>query len=74
MSDLVSRALVVGERDLGRAWPASIAGLRSALAADTRWTTAITQGDVTEPNIAGPLCWLDFEHAGRNTLVHGRSG
>ena len=26
----------------------------------------LTQGDVTEPNITEPLCWLDFEHAGRN--------
>jgi hypothetical protein len=27
------------------------------------------QGDVTEPNIGEPLCWLDFEHAGRNALA-----
>jgi len=31
--------------------------------------TAITQGDPTEPNIAYPLTWLDFEHAGRNTIA-----
>ena len=43
--------------------------LRSALAGHTRWTTAITQGDATEPNIAEPTCWLDFEHAGRNALA-----
>ncbi|MFF2578074.1 hypothetical protein [Streptomyces goshikiensis] len=28
-----------------------------------------TQGDPTEPNIADPLCWLDFEFAGHNTAV-----
>jgi ADP-ribose pyrophosphatase YjhB (NUDIX family) len=44
-------------------------GLRSALAGHARWTTVITQGDPTEPNIAEPLCWLDFEHAGRNALA-----
>lgn len=27
-----------------------------------------TQGDPTEPNIADPLCWLDFTLAGLNTL------
>jgi hypothetical protein len=31
--------------------------------------SAVTQGDPTEPNIAIPLCWLDFEHAGRNALA-----
>jgi hypothetical protein len=29
----------------------------------------MTQGDPTEPNIAEPLCWLDFEHGGRNALA-----
>jgi hypothetical protein len=42
---------------------------RHDLAQDTLWMTAITQGDPTEPNIAVPLCWLDFEHAGRNILA-----
>jgi hypothetical protein len=43
--------------------------LRADLASDSRWPTAITQGDPTEPNIAEPLRWLDFEHAGRNTIA-----
>ncbi|GGV94067.1 hypothetical protein GCM10015535_58530 [Streptomyces gelaticus] len=42
---------------------------RELLAGDGRWVTAVTQGDPTEPNIADPLCWLDFEYAGRNTLA-----
>lgn len=48
--------------------PAIITAARRTLTPGSRWTTAITQGDPTEPNIADPLCWLDFEHAGRNTL------
>jgi hypothetical protein len=43
--------------------------LRRLLSPDTRWMTALTQGDPTEPNVAEPLCWLDFGCAGRNTLV-----
>jgi hypothetical protein len=42
---------------------------KAGLAGHARWATAITQGDVTEPNITDPLCWLDFEHAGRNVLA-----
>jgi hypothetical protein len=67
--DLASRTLVVGGREVGCGWPPSLPGLRSLLAGHTRWATAITQGDVTEPNITQPLCWLDFEHAGRNALA-----
>lgn len=67
--DLANRALVVGGRELGSAWPVDLPRLRSALAGHTRWASAITQGDVTEPNITQPLCWLDFEHAGRNALA-----
>jgi hypothetical protein len=69
VSDLACRTLVAGGRELGTAWPVTLPALRSALAGHTRWATAITQGDVTEPNIAAPLCWLDFEHAGRNALA-----
>lgn len=70
LDDLASRTLVTDGHILGAGWwPAALADLRSALAAHTRWTTAITQGDPTEPNIAEPLCWLDFEHAGRNALA-----
>jgi hypothetical protein len=68
-ADLASRTLVVDGREAGPGWPVDLPGLRSALAERTRWPTAITQGDVTEPNIAQPLCWLDFEHAGRNALA-----
>ncbi|WP_327349559.1 hypothetical protein OG772_17805 [Streptomyces sp. NBC_01321] len=39
------------------------------LAPDRRWPAGLTQGDPTEPNIADPLCWLDFEFAGRNTAA-----
>ncbi|MFI5527013.1 hypothetical protein ACIA8O_00495 [Kitasatospora sp. NPDC051853] len=53
--------------------PAAIRTTRTSLAPASRWTTALTQGDPTEPNITtaatGPgAVWLDFEHAGRNTL------
>ncbi|GAA1336891.1 hypothetical protein GCM10009647_079560 [Streptomyces sanglieri] len=51
--------------------PAAIDDARAALHPDSRWTTAITQGDPTEPNIAtsaSGACRLDFEYAGRNTL------
>ncbi|MGY5079323.1 hypothetical protein ACWIGX_19885 [Streptomyces nigrescens] len=52
--------------------PAAINAARGALHPDGQWTSAITQGDPTEPNIAASAagaCWLDFEHAGRNTLA-----
>lgn len=49
--------------------PSVLESIRTTLAPDSVWPTAITQGDPTEPNIADPLCWLDFEHAGRNTLA-----
>jgi hypothetical protein len=69
LGELASRSLVAGGLVLGGAWPVIFADLRSALAGRTRWTTAITQGDVTGPNIAEPACWLGFEHAGRNALA-----
>jgi hypothetical protein len=68
-SELACRRLVANGRELGSAWPVDVPGLRTVLAGQTRWPTAITQGDVTEPNIAAPVCWLDFEHAGRNALA-----
>ncbi|MGX1851127.1 hypothetical protein [Streptomyces sp. NPDC055299] len=52
--------------------PAAIQAARSALHPDGQWTSALTQGDPTEPNIAASAagaCWLDFEYAGRNTLA-----
>lgn len=69
LDDLTARSLVVRGRHLGPGWPANFGAMRSALSANSRWTTAITQGDATEPNIAEPLCWMDFEHAGRNALA-----
>lgn len=47
----------------------TIDNLRLALAPDRRRLAGLTQGDPTEPNIADPLCWLDFEFAGRNTVA-----
>ncbi|MFE3068832.1 hypothetical protein [Streptomyces sp. NPDC059247] len=46
-----------------------IDSLRHTLAPDRRRLAGLTQGDPTEPNIADPLCWLDFEFAGRNTIA-----
>ncbi|WP_406495469.1 hypothetical protein OG936_16070 [Streptomyces sp. NBC_00846] len=46
-----------------------IDSVRHVLAPDRRWPAGLTQGDPTEPNIADPLCWLDFEFAGRNTAA-----
>ncbi|OIK01577.1 hypothetical protein [Streptomyces colonosanans] len=46
-----------------------IDSLRHFLAPDRSWLAGLTQGDPTEPNIADPLCWLDFEFAGRNTAA-----
>ena len=49
--------------------PGVITAARRGLFPESLWLTALTQGDPTEPNIAEPLCWLDFEHAGRNVLA-----
>ncbi|MGC0316179.1 hypothetical protein [Kitasatospora acidiphila] len=49
--------------------PAIVGEAREALYSGRTWVTALTQGDPTEPNIADPLCWLDFQYAGRNTLA-----
>ncbi|HET9894621.1 MAG TPA: hypothetical protein VFQ44_06770 [Streptosporangiaceae bacterium] len=68
-ADLASRALVVGGYEVGSGWPVDLPKLRTALAERTTWVTAISQGDVTEPNITEPLCWLDFEHAGLNAVA-----
>ena len=48
---------------------ADISVLRSMLVPGTLHLTAVTQGDATEPNLADPLCWLDFEYAGRNAIA-----
>jgi hypothetical protein len=49
--------------------PGVIAAIRRQLFPASLWLTGLTQGDPTEPNIAEPLCWLDFEHAGRNLFA-----
>jgi hypothetical protein len=69
LADLATRTLVVDGRECRSPWDGLLERLRAELAPHTRWATAVTQGDVTEPNIADPLCWLDFEHAGRNVLA-----
>jgi hypothetical protein len=69
VSELAHHRLTVNGRPLRVDLPQIIAATRQTLTPGSRWPTAITQGDPTEPNIADPLCWLDFEHAGRNTLA-----
>jgi hypothetical protein len=69
LRDLSGYELRVNGRNLRFDLARAVAGIRDDLAPDSRWLTALTQGDPTEPNIAAPLCWLDFEHAGRNTLA-----
>ncbi|MEU9836998.1 hypothetical protein AB0D67_36140 [Streptosporangium sp. NPDC048047] len=50
-------------------FPGLLIRLRHDFSPGALCMTALTQGDPTEPNIAAPLCWLDYEHAGRNTLA-----
>ncbi|GAA3687672.1 hypothetical protein GCM10022224_061100 [Nonomuraea antimicrobica] len=59
--------VVTGETTVDIAYPRLFTRLREQLATVT--ATALTQGDPTEPNIAAPLCWLDYQHAGRNALA-----
>jgi hypothetical protein len=69
LRDLVGYELTVGQRTYHLDIEQIISGLREELSPNRQWLTAITQGDPTEPNIAWPRCWLDLQHAGRNTLV-----
>jgi hypothetical protein len=69
LGDLHQFALTVNGRLYHLDWTRMIDETRQRLAPGTRWLTALTQGDPTEPNIAYPLVWLDFEHAGRNTIA-----
>ncbi|MFF4285622.1 MULTISPECIES: hypothetical protein [Streptomyces] len=69
---LTGYAVTVNDTPLLLDVPAAIHAARSALHPDGQWTSALTQGDPTEPNIAASAtgaCWLDFEYAGRNTLA-----
>ncbi|MFF3606868.1 hypothetical protein [Streptomyces sp. NPDC002463] len=67
--DLVTYEFVVNGVPVRLDLPVIVKDARELLCGDGRWITAVTQGDPTEPNIAEPMCWLDFEYAGRNTLV-----
>jgi len=69
LHDLAGQTIVADGTELAPGWPLYLAQTRRALTATSRWITAITQGDPTEPNITEPLCWLDLEHAGRNALA-----
>ncbi|MDH6131227.1 hypothetical protein P3T37_000596 [Kitasatospora sp. MAA4] len=69
LTELTGYELVVNDLRLRLDLPQIVLAARAGLRPDSRWNTALTQGDPTEPNIADPLCWLDFEYAGRNTLV-----
>jgi hypothetical protein len=69
LGGLAAATLVIDGKPHRSAFAANIDQLRQALSPDARWTSTVSQGDPTEPNIAEPLCWLDFEHAGRNALA-----
>jgi hypothetical protein len=69
LRDLGDYRLTVGERAYYVDIRQIISDLRDELSFDSQWLTAITQGDPTEPNIAWPRCWLDFQYATRNSLA-----
>ncbi|GLW58741.1 hypothetical protein [Kitasatospora phosalacinea] len=71
--DLAGYTVTANGTRLSLEVPAAIRSARTGLDPAGRWSTALTQGDPTEPNIAdsaaGGACWLDFEYAGRNTVA-----
>lgn len=67
--ELASYTVTANGRPLTLNVAATIDSARHTLSPDRLWPTGVTQGDPTEPNIADPLCWLDFEFAGRNTIA-----
>ncbi|SCF91961.1 hypothetical protein GA0115254_124886 [Streptomyces sp. Ncost-T10-10d] len=69
LRELADFTLTVNGRQLTVNVAETIDSLRHTLAPDRRRLAGLTQGDPTEPNIADPLCWLDFEFAGRNTVA-----
>ncbi|MFZ3499179.1 hypothetical protein ACODT5_39220 [Streptomyces sp. 5.8] len=69
LQELAGYTVTANGRPLTLDVAAIIDSARHALAPDRRWLAGLTQGDPTEPNIADPLCWLDFEFAGRNTAA-----
>ncbi|MFF3782808.1 hypothetical protein [Streptomyces sp. NPDC001933] len=68
LQELADFILIANGRQLTLNVADTIDSLRRVLAPDHRRLAGLTQGDPTEPNIADPLCWLDFEFAGRNTV------
>lgn len=69
LRELAGFTLTANDRQLTLNVGDTIDSLRHALTPDSRRLAGLTQGDPTEPNIADPLCWLDFEFAGRNTVA-----
>ncbi|WP_405856048.1 hypothetical protein OG361_22125 [Streptomyces sp. NBC_00090] len=69
LRELADFTLTANSRRLTLNVAAIIDSLRHALAPDRGRLAGLSQGDPTEPNIADPLCWLDFEFAGRNTVA-----
>jgi hypothetical protein len=69
IGDLADYELTINDAKLRLDLPALIDETRTSLRPSSRWMTALTQGDPTEPNIAYPRLWLDFEHGGRNTIA-----
>ncbi|MFJ5884018.1 hypothetical protein [Kitasatospora cineracea] len=49
--------------------PDAVAFARDRLGGNRAVLAALTQGDPTEPNVADPLCWLDFQYAGCNSVA-----
>lgn len=67
--ELAAYTVTANGRPLTLNVAAGIDSARHVLVPERRWLAGLTQGDPTEPNIADPLCWLDFEFAGRNTAA-----
>lgn len=69
LAELAATDLIVNDTTHRLDVPALLDEVRGLLDPGSRWNTAVTQGDPTEPNIGYPRMWLDFEHSGRNTLA-----
>lgn len=50
-------------------WPATLERLRTDFATSTPVWAALSQGDPTDVNLAHPLCWLDYDTAGLNSIA-----
>ncbi|MGW8398349.1 hypothetical protein ACWGLP_16920, partial [Streptomyces lydicus] len=69
VEELAGYTVTANGRPLALNVAAIVDSARQTLVPDRRWLAGLTQGDPTEPNIADPLCWLDFACAGRNTAA-----